>query len=606
MAIDAIALRPRKALGLFDAALNLCAQAVDVFVLTLPAGALLLYATFLTRDAVLTQRSVLFPVLLATVSLCLRSVGLAAASHYAHALLMDAQPPSLMASLTQSLRRLPTLIFATAYCLTLNLLILTFTGGIALLFINAHVVAYAVTVRGTLAGRPFSLYQVCAEQLGAAKNSAWGLRLFGLSALLLFINLHLATVLMLTLGTKVLGADLTFVSRFCSLDNDTWVFLLGGITFVLFEPLRACAATLLLIDGRVREEGFDLLAAVEQLPKRRKLSVPLSVTVALCLLPAFTFADSELVKRTLEAAETCKVAVSKADVELLEQTAAQTPNSLSRFVSSLETSAYDDEDCDTTETLLLEGVQWMRQVQDTSNSAQTENARLQAERILQAPEFLDVDAVKDDKPPEDKGDEDSWFKRFLKWLIEWLRNTKPEDRDEKSKVKIPDSASMPGASTVMLVAAVATLAALALVLWRLLKTPNQQTAGATVSVTENSAAVAQSSALDNTPQGWAGLADSYANQGQFRDAIRHLYLALLSHFHHQGVIHYDPHVSNWEYLLAFRGPSEFKRRFRELTHRFDFAWYGDETVTDDAWNSFRQLAEPIFVEGPPSIKAMAV
>jgi Domain of unknown function (DUF4129) len=606
MAIDAIALRPRKALGLFDAALNLCAQAVDVFLLTLPAGALLVYAVFLTREAVLTQRSVLFPVFLLAASVCVRSIGLAAASHYAHALLMDAQPPNLLASLTQSFRRWPTLVFATVYCLSLNSLILLFTGGIAWLFVNAQVVAYAVIVRGTLAGRPLSLYHVCAEQLGAAKASAVGLRLFGLSALLVFVNLHLATVLLLTLGTKILGADLTFVSRFCSLDNDTWILLLGGVTFVLFEPLRACAATLLLIDGRVREEGFDLLAAVEQLPKRRKPSVSLSVAGALCLLSTASFANSELVNRTIEVADQCNLIVTKADRELLGKTATQTPNSLSRFVSTLESSAYDEEDCDTAETLLLEGMQWMRQVQDSSRSAPPADARLQAKRILEGPEFSEDAAGQDDPPPKDDSDEDSWFKRLLKWIIEWLQNAKSTDRDEKSNLKVPSSASMPGASTVMLVAAVATLAALALVSWRLLKTPKQSSESATLSFAENTAAIAQSSALDNTPQGWAGLADTYATQGQFRDAIRHLYLALLSHFHHAGVIHYDPHLSNWEYLLAFRGPSEFKRRFRELTHRFDFAWYGDETVTRDAWNAFRKLAEPIFVSAEGAGKVAGV
>ncbi len=61
------------------------------------------------------------------------------------------------------------------------------------------------------------------------------------------------------------------------------------------------------------------------------------------------------------------------------------------------------------------------------------------------------------------------------------------------------------------------------------------------------------SALSKRPETWAGLADELAAKGEFREAIRHLYLALLSRLHRDGVIDYDPTKSNWDYLLAFKG-----------------------------------------------------
>ena len=47
-----------------------------------------------------------------------------------------------------------------------------------------------------------------------------------------------------------------------------------------------------------------------------------------------------------------------------------------------------------------------------------------------------------------------------------------------------------------------------------------------------------------------------AARGEFREAIRHLYLALLARLHREGLITYEPTQSNWEHLRAFRGGPE--------------------------------------------------
>jgi hypothetical protein len=111
------------------------------------------------------------------------------------------------------------------------------------------------------------------------------------------------------------------------------------------------------------------------------------------------------------------------------------------------------------------------------------------------------------------------------------------------------------------------------------------------------------SALSRPPETWAGIADELAAKGDFREAIRHLYLALLSRLHRDGVIDYDPTLSNWEYLFAFKGASALKAGFKELTRRFDFAWYGNEGVDSSAWSIFRRTAEPLLA--PPSDGATA-
>ena len=105
-------------------------------------------------------------------------------------------------------------------------------------------------------------------------------------------------------------------------------------------------------------------------------------------------------------------------------------------------------------------------------------------------------------------------------------------------------------------------------------------------------------ALSRPPEGWAHLADALAAKGEYREAVRNLYLALLSRLHRDGAIHYDETLSNWDYLRAFRGRPEVKAPFRELTRRFDFAWYGNVPVGVDGYTEFRTLTAPLLAAPP--------
>ena len=87
--------------------------------------------------------------------------------------------------------------------------------------------------------------------------------------------------------------------------------------------------------------------------------------------------------------------------------------------------------------------------------------------------------------------------------------------------------------------------------------------------------------------------DDLAAAGNFREAVRHLYLALLSRLHRAGAIDYDPTLSNWDYCRGFRGRREWLPTFRELTLRFDFAWYGSTEVGQDGYLAFRSMSQPI-------------
>jgi hypothetical protein len=105
------------------------------------------------------------------------------------------------------------------------------------------------------------------------------------------------------------------------------------------------------------------------------------------------------------------------------------------------------------------------------------------------------------------------------------------------------------------------------------------------------------SALAKAPRGWWSDADSLAAKGEFRAALRALYLAVLSSLHRRGAIEYDAARSNWDYVRAFKGALHELPPFRSLTLRFDFAWYGRLGADAASYGAARALASPLIEPG---------
>ena len=148
----------------------------------------------------------------------------------------------------------------------------------------------------------------------------------------------------------------------------------------------------------------------------------------------------------------------------------------------------------------------------------------------------------------------------------------------------------------VVVLVLAALGVLAVVLWRAFSAREKAGGDARLEVSSQSAATLAAdpmNALSRPPEGWAHLADELAARGEYREAVRGLYLALLSRLHREGAIHYDTRLSNWDYLRQFRGRSEWVPPLRELTLRFDFAWYGNLPVGERGYRDFRALCAPM-------------
>ena len=597
MAVDALELRPRNAVALFDAALRLCTTSTGVWAVTLPAGALLVGALFSLVEAISRGKDLLIPVAVWTVAWAFRAIAQGAACHYVEQQVLGTTPPSVRASYRAAFKRAPSLLIAAAWMVTLNTVLAVFTLGIGFLFIGAHAAGYATIMRGQ--GSALGLYGTCSKLLGPTRYIAPWVRICGLSEVLLGLNVHIAVQAVLYLAHNLFGFDVTFVDRFASLDNPTWIATVVAVAFSIFEPVRAATGTLLLVDGRVRQEGLDLIAQVEQLPRRarpRGVTLPASALLALVLWASPAWADSALAARAKKLTGDCGMRVDLTPIRTVRD---EDQSAVTRMLNRIEHRAYEEEDCDAAESDLREGLRLMSEAQQTGPEV---DAQGRAKEILARPEFDET--VEEPKAPDEPG----WFAKLLRRFLEWLEELfkKKRDDDDGETVSAPTtSTDMAGANVVMIIALVLVAAALIFILVRSFKpkeradTELDDMGG----LSQQSLETDPMSALSKPPETWAGLADELAARGDFREAIRHLYLALLSRLHRDGVIDYDPTLSNWEYLFAFKGTSAFKAAFKELTRRFDFAWYGNLDVDSMAWSIFRRTAEPMLAppaEGAPA------
>ncbi|NOK23383.1 DUF4129 domain-containing protein [Corallococcus carmarthensis] len=623
MAVSALELRPRGPVALMDAALRLCARDAGVWALTLPGGAAVVAALLHLLDAVDHGRSPTLPALYVTLAWFLRGVGQGAACHYVQEVLLGAKAePSVRQSLRAALSRLPSLFIAVAYLAFFNVLTLTFSLGISLFILSAQGVGYAVTMQGR--GSPLKLYTVGSRLLGPSRGTATAVRWLMGVQVLVFLNLHVGLNFVLYLGRQLVGIDLTFAERFASLDNPPWLVFLAATTFALFEPLRAATATLLLVDGRVRQEGLDLLAAVQQLPERSTKRGALSskgVAAALLVATGLLFAapvpaeaapeaapalaDRKAVRaRLVKVAKTCELPEQVEGTALQDFDAldARETAKLERFVRRLEQQAYDDEDCDNAAVTLEQGLAQVTATAEAQARADARAATDRARAILARPEFQERPEKAPAEPKEEEvPPEPGWWRRFIdklgEWLKEFFKGRDPLPRQRETALPVSGGAA---AKALVVTLVALTLAVLGVVLVSILRRKRAGSGPSLEVRTVDAAALADNPdhALSRPPEGWAHLADALAAKGEYREAVRNLYLALLSRLHRDGAIHYDETLSNWDYLRAFRGRAEVKAPFRELTRRFDFAWYGNVPVGADGYTEFRAITAPLLAAPP--------
>jgi len=86
------------------------------------------------------------------------------------------------------------------------------------------------------------------------------------------------------------------------------------------------------------------------------------------------------------------------------------------------------------------------------------------------------------------------------------------------------------------------------------------------------------------------LIDEAIEKGQYRVAVRYLYLKLLRDLSDRQLITWQAEKTNRDYSNELR-PSALGKPFTQVTFLFDYAWYGDMPINDASFKNIRESFE---------------
>ncbi len=81
--------------------------------------------------------------------------------------------------------------------------------------------------------------------------------------------------------------------------------------------------------------------------------------------------------------------------------------------------------------------------------------------------------------------------------------------------------------------------------------------------------------------------DKAAQTGNYRLAIRLMYLRLLKNMTERNVIHYKQDKTNFDYLLQLQ-PTNYYNGFLRVTRNYEYAWYGLFEIKEDAYHFIKK------------------
>lgn len=83
----------------------------------------------------------------------------------------------------------------------------------------------------------------------------------------------------------------------------------------------------------------------------------------------------------------------------------------------------------------------------------------------------------------------------------------------------------------------------------------------------------------------------FANAGDYREAVRELYLATLLMLDERGLLRYDRSLTNREYLDAVQGESAVRTALEPIVSTFDRTWYGFQAMGREEFENYRRQVE---------------
>jgi hypothetical protein len=88
-------------------------------------------------------------------------------------------------------------------------------------------------------------------------------------------------------------------------------------------------------------------------------------------------------------------------------------------------------------------------------------------------------------------------------------------------------------------------------------------------------------------------AQELSTGGDYRTAVRYLYLSSLLLLEERGLLRYDRSMTNREYLRTVSHRPELAAILREVIDVFDRVWYGFQTLTASEYDAYAQRVETL-------------
>ena len=414
--------------------------------------------------------------------------------------------------------------------------------------------------------------------------------LLWLGAVGLYVNLFALTAVTVVLARSFLGLDVAFVDQFVSLDNTFMLIVVAAVTLTLLEPVRAAASAVLYVDARVRQEGLDLRAAVDEAIEastrrdaKRSLSDAASQTAQSAALVALLVATAVAAGAALVGPGVVRAQprTGDDDARLVPIPPGTGPNGVAQQPG--------DQAWDPTAPGMppKQPQDFQSLVDDTSAPPITppagagpgefpdpadDQAQAKIHEILQRDEFREF--------ADDRG---RGVRDVIERILRWLLDRQPEPTVQ---ARAPIGIPLPGAWFFLLVGLVLVLG----VVGYLLATRQRDVADARAAGA--GAAADGADPRERPPAAFLDDAAQLADEGRFREALRALYLATLVALDRRRLISFDPTLTNWQYMRQMP-KSDTRQLFSQFTRLFDYKWYGEEPTTHDDYLTCRSLADQI-------------
>jgi hypothetical protein len=83
-------------------------------------------------------------------------------------------------------------------------------------------------------------------------------------------------------------------------------------------------------------------------------------------------------------------------------------------------------------------------------------------------------------------------------------------------------------------------------------------------------------------------AEALSGEGDYRAAVRYLYLSALLLLEEHGLLRYDRSLTNREYLRSVAGRPELEAALRRVVEVFEHVWYGYEPLAEPAYLEYKE------------------